>query len=295
LIEKKNEDLDEPTPGITSVSQFVDEVMDWTREGSSPVAFRGQRFQGWRTLPKIFRPEVGLYSHEKNAIRDLISIHPQEFRDDASMFDRLVRMQHFDLPTRLLDVTTNPLVALYFASAEFAIDGVPQDGKVQALFLPENRQRYFDSDRVSCMANLANLTSDEKKEMAKAYKLPRAEFNQHPAVQRLLWFVRLEKPSFVPNINPTDLELPVFVKPKMSNRRIIAQAGAFIIYGARKLKVATVDNDLRLQRLVIPAGEKATIRAQLEKLGIHASALFPEIDKAAEFIAKRYVDAAAEA
>lgn len=279
---------------ITSVSDFVEFVMDWTRLGQRPVAFRGERFTGWQTQPKVFRPEVGLYENEKNAVRDLISIHPQEFRDDETMFDRLVRMQHFELPTRLLDVTTNPLVALYFATAKHTVDGRSQDGKVQALFLPEERQRYFDSDRVSCMANFANLTLDEKKAMAQAYKLDKKEFNKQPVVQRLVWFVRIEKPHFAPEIDPQHLQHPVFVKPKMSNRRIIAQSGAFLIYGARRLKNAEVDHDLRLSRAIVPAGKKAEIRNQLQRLGIHDSSLFPEIDKAAGFVLNRYANGGEE-
>lgn len=275
---------------IEAVSDFVDYVMGWTRGGQRPVAFRGESFKDWQTQPKVFRPAVGLYNHEKNAVRDLISIHPQEFRDDETMFDRLVRMQHFDLPTRLLDVTTNPLVALYFASAVHVENGESQDGKVQALFLPQERQRYFDSDRVSCMANLANLTADEKKQMASAYALDLAKFNSAPVVRRLLWFVRIEKPHFQPKIDPTHLLHPVFVKPKMSNRRIIAQSGVFLIYGARRLRSKEVDTDLRLSRAIVPARRKAEIRHQLERLGVHASSLFPEIDKAAGYIVNRYAN-----
>lgn len=256
--------------------------------GQRPLAFRGESYLGWQTQPKIFRPEVGLYSYEKNAVRDLISVHPQEFRDDETMFDRLVRMQHFELPTRLLDVTSNPLVALYFATDEYQQDGEFKDGKVQALFLPEERQRYFDSDRVSCMANLANLTVSEKKEMAAAYKFSKEKFNDQPIVERLLWFVKIEKPHFEAKIDPAHLQQPVFVKPKMSNRRIIAQSGAFLIYGSRRLKPKEVDTDLRLSRVIVPADKKLEIRSQLERLGIHASSLFPEIDKAAGFITKRY-------
>lgn len=280
-----------PPTRIASVSEFVTHVMDWTREDQRPVAFRGQSYQGWRTQPRLFRTDVGLYEHEKNAVRDIVSVHPQEFRDDETMFDRLVRMQHFELPTRLLDVSSNPLVALYFATAEHLDeDGDPQDGKVQALFLPDNRQRYYDSDRVSLMANLANLTYDEKQALGRAYKLSQKEFNESDAVKRLLWFVRIEKPAFTADIVPSDLELPVYVKPKMSNRRIIAQSGAFIIYGTRRASAAAADNDLRLQRVSIPAENKVEMREQLERLGIHASALFPEIDKAAEFIVRRYAN-----
>lgn len=285
--------LKRPAHRVESVSDFVEYVMGWTRGGQRPVAFRGEQFTGWQTQPKVFRPDVGLYEHEKSAVRDLISIHPQEFRDDETMFDRLVRMQHFELPTRLLDVTVNPLVALYFASAEYKENGKPQDGKVQALFLPQERQRYFDSDRVSCMANLANLTVDEKREMAAAYKLNKDRFNRQTVVQRLLWFVRIEKPHFELKIDPKHLQQPVFVKPKMNNRRIIAQSGAFLIYGARRLASKEVDTDLRLSRAIVPADKKPMIRDQLERLGIHASSLFPEIDKAAGFIVKRYANGGA--
>jgi hypothetical protein len=277
-----------PPHRIRSVSDFVEFVLHWNRDGQRPVAFRGEKFNGWRTLPKVFRPDVGIYEHEKKAVRDLISIHPQEFQHDETMFDRLVRMQHYELPTRLLDVTSNPLVALYFASDEYSVDDEPRDGKIQALFLPEERQRYFDSDRVSCMANLANLTGKEKRELNTAFKLPEDEFNGSDIVKRLLSFVRIEKPHFEPIINPQHLRLPVFVRPKMSNRRIIAQSGAFIIYGSYRTSSKEVDTDLRLLRAIVPAELKPEIRDQLERLGIHASSLFPEIDKAASFIVRRY-------
>jgi hypothetical protein len=71
------------------------------------------------------------------------------------MFDRLVRMQHFGFPTRLMDVSLNPLAALYFATNPRPKDE-SSDGVVTAFAVPRNREKYYDSDAVSCIASLAN-------------------------------------------------------------------------------------------------------------------------------------------
>ncbi|EJC75739.1 FRG domain protein [Rhizobium leguminosarum bv. trifolii WSM2012] len=273
---------------VTSVEDFIKQMMSVEIDGQLPMAFRGQRSDKWRTAAPILRKGSRLLNYEKEMVRDLISIHPQEFQNDMTMFDRLVRMQHFGLPTRLLDVSTNPLVALYFAAEDGDRDE-PTDGKVFAYYVPNYRRRYFDSDVVSCMANLSNLSKSQKEELERSALLPRDEFNEQDVVARLANFIRLEKPSFLTNIDPNDLYRPVYVLPKMSNRRIIAQSGAFIIYGLESKSGTRYDTDIKAKAFFIRAADKQVVRNQLERLGIHPSSLFPEIDKAAGLIVSRYL------
>jgi hypothetical protein len=273
---------------VESVSDFVQFVMEWSNDGKRPTAFRGQSFVDWVTIPKVFRSDVGLYPHENTAVRELVSVHPQEFFQDGTMFDRLVRMQHFELPTRLLDVTINPLVALWFAAQDFIKDEIGRDGKVQALFVPTKRLKYYDSDSVSCMANMSNLKFAEKQQLNKSLKLSKIEFNKLDATRSLEYYIRMEKPHFERDMEPVDLLRPVFVRPKMNNIRIIAQSGAFLLFGIKPPGDKFSDTDLIIKKCIIPHAAKKKLRDELERLGIHASALFPEIDKAANFIVRRY-------
>lgn len=290
LVSKVSKDQKRPRPTtrIETVSEFVKHVVKWRLDGLPPTAFRGQRHYGWYSSPKIFRNEKDIYNSENLAVRDIVSLHPGEFESDKTMFDRLVRMQHFGLPTRLLDVTINPLVALWFASEPSLITD-EHHGAVQALLIPKDRQRYYDSDRVSCMANIANLTKKQKElllESAISIKNI-ADFNATEISDILVFHVGMEKPHFRKLINPDDLLRPIYVKPKMSNKRIIAQSGAFLLHGI-STNPAKLGDRLRQDRIWIHEDDKATIRDDLAMLGIHERTLFPEIDKSAKFISEFY-------
>ncbi|MBX9859138.1 MAG: FRG domain-containing protein [Sphingomonas sp.] len=259
--------------------------------------YRGQRNVVWDNIPGLFRPQLAkLALNEKRAVRDLVSVHPAEFISDETMFDRLVRMQHFGLPTRLMDVSQNPLVALYFAT-DPGPKGEESDGVVTAFAIPEGREKYFDSDSVSCLANLSNMTAEEKEEIITLRELRTkgttkdaeiARVNGQDVYKRLHQFIRAEKPYFLPIINPVDLFKPYYVHPKMSNRRILSQAGGFIIYGLLPPRKINYAHPIEETRFVIPRNAKEPLRKALELLGISDSTLFPELDRAANRIKTSY-------
>ena len=68
--------------------------------------------------------------------------------------NKLTYMQHYGCPTRLTDITSNPLVALYFAS----LGNDDKDGIVYVFGVPEGDIHYEQSDRVQMLSKLAEFT-----------------------------------------------------------------------------------------------------------------------------------------
>lgn len=283
---------------LRSLTDFIEEFDRYFSGSTQLKCYRGQRDSSWPNVAGIFRPDFKeLLEDEKRAVRKLISVQPHEFASDETMFDKLVRMQHFGLPTRLLDVSRNAMVALFFATDPGHVNNKPSDGLVTAFAIPPELEKYYDSDSVSCIANLANITAEEKAKIVQLKEtltedLPETRiielFNEADVVERLLQVIRAEKSYFQPIMNPVDLFVPYYVHPKLSNRRILAQSGAFIIYGIDPPKTMFFPYQIEETPFIVPQGVKSSIREALDNIGINESTLFPEIDKAAARIRNSY-------
>lgn len=113
------------TTTISCLEEYISTVKDYhSMEGSigmRTLFYRGQSDVNYKLLPSLgrrIRKELGsegIYElYEEEIIRRVKLEYPELFRD-TNTIDEMALMQHYGVPTRLLDVTENPLVALFFA------------------------------------------------------------------------------------------------------------------------------------------------------------------------------------
>ena len=164
------EDKDrKPTQGnkhkITTVRGFLNLIFDFYKkeEVVRNIFYRGHsNKEKFELEPSIYRKDKEtnkfLYIENEDKIyRETIAKVPYDF-NGKNTIESLVLMQHYGVPTRILDLTTNPLVALYFACDDDK--NKDADGEVIVFDIPEKSTCYFDSDRVTVLANLAKCKSD---------------------------------------------------------------------------------------------------------------------------------------
>lgn len=244
------------------------------------IYYRGQSDKSFGLTPSIYR-KPALIQNEDRIFRDIIAQSPGDFKGCATTFEKLVKMQHYSLPTRLLDITTNPLVALYFACEDESVDG-----KLFRFEISTSDMKYFDSDAVSVVSNIAKRPIDFSIELLK--ELDREDFNSEDEIQYLLHEIKYEKPHFQNVIDSKDIERVFCVKPMFDNPRIIRQSGAFFLYGIDGDKSKPAPLEFQYKMYVINKAHKKKIRKQLEALGIDKSTLFPEVEHVAEHIKDKY-------
>lgn len=270
-------------PKVTTVQGFIEKVLSSERENGSEVFYRGHSNKSkYKLEPSLFRKdEDGNYLYLENEhilYRELIVSNSADFQSDEYTLDRLVRMQHYSLPTRLLDITSNPLIALYFA-CKSAPD---EDGEVILFSMDRSEVKYFDSDVASCVANLARLPKEEKDNI----NLEEDNFNDQISVKRLVHFIREEKPYFEPKIIPDDLRKIICVKGKQSNDRISSQSGAFLLYGLDAVMDEEGTPEISVMRITV--SNKSSILKELDLLNINESTVFPYIENSAKYVAGKY-------
>lgn len=266
------------TQTIASLEGYVRKIRNVQAVGNEVLIYRGHsNRREYKLIPSLLR-EDKYRDAEHTILRELVATHPVEFEADRTTLEQLVRVQHYSLPTRLLDVTWNPLVGLYFAVKSG--DGPPAE--VVVFRVKKKLVKFYDSDTASCIANLAHLSTEEKINID--FDLARNEFNVQTPIDRLIQFIRVEKPHFRSGIDPEHLRSVIVVKPKLNNKRIIAQSGAFLLSGLSVDLEGAPPDGIAIERININGNKKSIIRDELDRMAVNDSTMFPEIEKAALYI-----------
>lgn len=125
---------------IYSVCSFIDKVMS-NVDNNYDMIYRGHSSCSYELKPSVGRidgysddMELMLFQEFKKRYRPYTKVFPE------TDLELLFMAQHYGVPTRLLDWTFNPLIALYFASAP----NDDNDGKVYSIKL----RKAYDVDEL---------------------------------------------------------------------------------------------------------------------------------------------------
>ncbi|WP_246669657.1 FRG domain-containing protein [Agrobacterium sp. B1(2019)] len=263
-----------------SVERFLELLYSSPAKAGTETFFRGHSDASYELTPSLLRKwENGDWQFmpsEDRLCKELLIAHHDEFHGDDYCFDRLVRMQHYGLPTRLLDISGNPLVALFFACS-CKPDQLGVDGEVIVFQIASEGVKYYDSDTVSCLSNLSNLTYAQKNDID--LSLDQDAFNATDVAGKLLHHIKSEKGFFEGRIVPDDLRSIICVKAKRTNTRIKSQSGAFLLFGHEAALPDAGQDGIEISRVTIK--NKAHILNQLDRININATTVYPSIDQTA--------------
>jgi hypothetical protein bfra3_08106 len=163
---------------IESVSDFLNDIKGIKNKSGYTLFYRGHSDKNYELKPSIYRNE-NFIKNEDKIYRETIAKVPYDFNGKSSI-ESLALMQHYGVPTRILDLTTNALVALYFACEESKkineteeksfFRKVNIDGEVIIFSIPNESVCYSDSDKVTILANLSKYENNLHYEKNTSYK-----------------------------------------------------------------------------------------------------------------------------
>ncbi|WP_367376554.1 FRG domain-containing protein [Hafnia alvei] len=225
--------------------------------GENDFWYRGQSDFSWGLNPGFFRlkgnvSESTLLMRFKQTAAQLISSTPKE------SFDWMFLMQHYGLPTRLLDWSESPLIGLYFA-----VENINQHDKDGSLWI-------LNPIKLNAISRIQSHKED--------FFIP--SFEDEVLNNYTLESVR----SGHQNVSL----LPIAIIATRNNPRIQAQLGVFTVHHTENETIEkAVTHPNHFLKIKIPAEAKNKLKKQLSMLGYSRFQIFPELSSISDVIKER--------
>jgi hypothetical protein len=235
------------------------------RRFRSPFAFRGLPSDGHdlsNSLIRLADGRIDLSKLELSLVRNFRKYaHAQAVAPVDSIWHWLALGQHHGLPTRLVDWTYSPFVALHFATHSPATFG--EDGVVWCV-------NFVEANRL-LPARLKTILQEEHSDTFTVEML-----GEFPTLRA---FDALGREPFV-----------IFIEPPSLDARILNQ---FALFSLMPAPAARLDHWLEghpnlFRRVVEPAELKWEVRDKLDQANINERTLFPGLDGLSRWLERYY-------
>lgn len=273
---------------ISSVSDYVQKIIaldhKCIRNGAEKheiLSFRGQSNKEFELTPSLGRGrrtpgDISIFNEERQLIETTKYKLPDIFNNNLSPIELLALLQHYGIPTRLLDITENPLVALYFAcNANENCDG-------EVFVFKNNEVDTTNYPIVNAIAESYKFTVDYACRLDLFYE----KIIQQPYFLEQRYTLQYKLTDSETKINwiKTCCENPLFVYAPIRSLRQQMQRGKYLLFpnricSGKKIFTTIIDplpknHEYIVERLCIPAAAKKSIIRELKLFGISEEILF---------------------
>lgn len=310
-----------------SVSDIVEEAdrilfqeLDCLHSNEAEFYFRGEsmnfdrRKEGYAlplgtSFPCFLDRDEAWWKNERELYQEALRLNVVSFDEDRTMVERVARMQHYQMPTRFCDMTSNVLIAAQFACGTGDINRANRDnghdGYIRVMKVKRERMKSFTSDIITAIAHL-----------------PLVRWNKvNPSQENGLEYLRYEitnnRPGFSMDVSEStgrdglrpakeqlreEIQHVWAFKPIWNTSRIRVQSGIFLAFGCRDGKqplnpsFSPTDYDdpkapscgiAQVAVIQIDGSCKKRIREELRYFGLPTEAVYPDLSNVCTEISER--------
>jgi hypothetical protein len=228
----------------------------------SDLAFRGQADAAAGLVTTLARLGGNYAELERSLLRNFRKYARRDAVAVDSPWDWLALAKHHNLPTRVVDWSYSPYVALHFATADLA--GAEVDAAVWCVDFVRTREALPDA--------LADLLESEGSNVFTTELLGRA-------------LDSLDKLDAL-----ADEEFVVFFEPPSLDERIVNQFALFSLMSSAtaQLQDWLGDRPGLARKVVVPAELKWEVRDKLDQANVTERVLFPGLDGLSSWLTRHY-------
>jgi len=241
---------------INSVQDLLDFVCKVNEDITGQWWWRGQEKYGLPLRPKVFRDNQHMINEKDRLLRfkKKAGVRHSSVPKQEQDIEWLFLMQHYGLPTRLLDWTESPLIACFFAVKN----------------TKNKKEDEEDGELFAIHPYTLNLKTISRNELL----MP-----EDPISMQLINNAYSGK---------YDDNSVIAIRPYEIDIRLMVQLSQFTLHGSDN-SIEDIDNpDSFMRKIKISASKKAKISEELKFIGIRESVIFPDLDHLANEISNTY-------